>query len=331
MRSLSDVRDYTQSQKMLASIAQTAPAPLRKVLRPNKGSWQSHTVLLGAYTSSQEAEIQRRAEQRYNKRVGRAKSARNTDEFFEELHDRAEKKKVLRQTLKEQGDSQFCEQFTANGVPVRYSEANEVFMCIRITKELKQIYDSVLRIDLNKKVSYPLFLLILFHLGYLEKSPSSANFDLACESNTLTQLAWRTIFTKCAPEELAEEQEESGPQEETSVECVTFENFAMLLNLINNVYIKNNVQARSANEVILEEEEGSEHCGRPYGYVDSQGRFMASSQAEVTKIYRRFYPLMVNKRTNHQTKTKIKPSTKRQVHAFETQQQRHPKMAKGKT
>ena len=73
----------------------------------------------------------------------------------------------------------------------------------------------------------------------------------------------------------------------------------MLLNLINNVYIKNNIQARSANEVIEEEEEGSENSGRPYGFVDSQGRFMASSQAEVDKVYHKFYPLMVNKRMNH--------------------------------
>ena len=52
----------------------------------------------------------------------------------------------------------------------------------------------------------------------------------------------------------------------------------MLLNLINNVYIKNNVQERpTANEVIDEEEEGSETNHRPFGYVDSQGRFMASS------------------------------------------------------
>ena len=53
------------------------------------------------------------------------------------------------------------------------------------------------------------------------------------------------------------------------VECVTFENFAMLLNLINNVYIKNKIQAKSANEVIDEEEEESEEMKRPFGYVDS--------------------------------------------------------------
>ena len=80
----------------------------------------------------------------------------------------------------------------------------------------------------------------------------------------------------------------------------------MLLNLINNVYIKNKIQAKSANEVIDEEEEGSEESKRPFGYVDSQGRFMASSQAEVDKIYQKFYPLMVNKRKNHQKNAKLK-------------------------
>ena len=79
----------------------------------------------------------------------------------------------------------------------------------------------------------------------------------------------------------------------------------MLLNLINNVYIKNsNKHSKSVNEVIDEEEEGCEDSNRPYGYVDSQDRFMASSQAEVDKMFRKFYPLLVNKR---------KKSTKRPV------------------
>ena len=71
-------------------------------------------------------------------------------------------------------------------------------------------------------------------------------------------------------EEYGEPSEEvKNGQKSQLVESVTFENFAMLLNLINNVYIKNNIQARSANEVIEEEEEGSENSGRPYGFVDS--------------------------------------------------------------
>ena len=53
----------------------------------------------------------------------------------------------------------------------------------------------------------------------------------------------------------------------------------MLLNLINNVYIKNNYAGvkPSANEVIEEEEDLSINFKRPFGYVDAQGRFMASS------------------------------------------------------
>ena len=39
--------------------------------------------------------------------------------------------------------------------------------------------------------------------------------------------------------------------------------------LINNVYIKNKIEPKSANEVIEEEEEGSENNKRPFGYVDS--------------------------------------------------------------
>ena len=89
----------------------------------------------------------------------------------------------------------------------------------------------------------------------------------------------------------------------------------MLLNLINNVYIKNTVQARSTQVVIDEEEEGSENSGRPFGFVDSQGRFMVSSQAEVDKVYQRFYPLMVNKRMNHQKKQKLRNVAQTQANA----------------
>ena len=73
----------------------------------------------------------------------------------------------------------------------------------------------------------------------------------------------------------------------------------MLLNLINNVYIKNNILAKSSTQVIDEEEEGSEKNMRPFGFVDSFNRFMALSQAEVDKIYQKFLPLMSNKRMNH--------------------------------
>ena len=63
-------------------------------------------------------------------------------------------------------------------------------------------------------------------------------------------------------------------QESAWIECVTFENFAMLLNLINNVYIKNNFMGKSSNQVIDEEEEDSEKNMRPFGFVDSFNRFM---------------------------------------------------------
>ena len=91
-------------------------------------------------------------------------------------------------------------------------------------------------------------------------------------NDPLVRLAWSTIRTLCPVNDVGKS-DEAGPTEEVKekrmVECVTFENFAMLLNLINNVYIKNKIQAKSAHEVIDEEEEGSEECQRPFGYVDS--------------------------------------------------------------
>ena len=41
-------------------------------------------------------------------------------------------------------------------------------MCIKITKDLKQVYENEMQIDLGKKIFYPTFCMILTHLGYLE-------------------------------------------------------------------------------------------------------------------------------------------------------------------
>ena len=80
----------------------------------------------------------------------------------------------------------------------------------------------------------------------------------------------------------------------------------MLLNLINNVYIKNSPAFAKSDSIIDEEEDAEKvQIDRPFGYVDAKGRFMASSQAEVEKIYHRMYPLMVNRRKNRLTKSKI--------------------------
>ena len=186
-----------------------------------------------------------------------------------------------------------------------------MFMCIRITKELKDVYEKVMKINLGYKVQYPTFVSILVALGYIDRQPNSMT-GMLLSIEQLVKLAWQTVHTKCKPSEIYAYQsldESCGPYEEIKelnfVECLTFENFAMLLNLINNVYIKNSSKpSKSVNEVIDEEEEGCEDSNRPYGYVDSQDRFMASSQAEVDKMFRKFYPLLINKR---------KKSTKRPV------------------
>jgi len=39
------------------------------------------------------------------------------------------------------------------GSNVKYSENNQVFLCIRITKELKKTYEMDIRIDLGKKIA----------------------------------------------------------------------------------------------------------------------------------------------------------------------------------
>ena len=155
-------------------------------------------------------------------------------------------------------------------------------MCIRITKELKTVYEQTEKIDLSQKIDKGIFCRILKHLGYIDSGVAISE-----RMGQLIELAWRTIRTKCKKGELLKEEpqpssfnnEGDGPadgdyEEEkeidsnSDVDCVTFENFAMLLNLINNVYIKSTIQAKSANEIIEEEEEDSEGSKRPFGYVD---------------------------------------------------------------
>ena len=145
----------------------------------------------------------------------------------------------------------------------KYSENNEVFNCIRITKELKDVYENVLNIDLGQKITYLTFYDILATMGYLNKPRDiSKGINPDAPDDQLVKLSWQTIKTKCTIDEIPgfEACEDQGPFEEaeevsyTQVECITFENFALLLNLINNVYIKSPGLAKS-NNVILEEED----------------------------------------------------------------------------
>ena len=45
-------------------------------------------------------------------------------------------------------------------------------MCIRITKELKAAYENEMRIDLSRKITYPIFCTVLGILGYLDRKVS---------------------------------------------------------------------------------------------------------------------------------------------------------------
>ena len=50
-------------------------------------------------------------------------------------------------------------------------------MCIRITKELKQVYENDMKIDLGYKIAYKHFHQIMCHLGYLEKKLNKTFLD----------------------------------------------------------------------------------------------------------------------------------------------------------
>ena len=63
--SISAVKDYTKSDQVLTSIAMRGPAELKNLHRPNRGSWQSQTILLGSYKEQEEAKIMQKAEKMY--------------------------------------------------------------------------------------------------------------------------------------------------------------------------------------------------------------------------------------------------------------------------
>ena len=62
-------------------------------------------MLVSAYKDSQTAELQKKAERKYYERL-RARSARNTDEFYDELHSRAKQRDAsLKQRITEEEHS----------------------------------------------------------------------------------------------------------------------------------------------------------------------------------------------------------------------------------
>ena len=271
------------------------------------------------------------------------------DEIFKRLLQDADHRKELAEERKYNHEAKLKEKFESANQ--KYSENNQVFLCIRITKELKTTYEMDVRIDLGKKIAFPIFVRVLSLLGYLNSfrnDHGEMETKMTDSEEKLVQLAWQTVKTKfretdkvdldkkqikgipwsdlkhdamtedfdktnqfagytqdeqqtvtrliaaqrnqCDMEQLILPADYVvGLQDDGEVklhsddlpiqvrECVTFENFAMLLNLINNVYIKNTIQASSSSQIIDEEEEDSEANARPYGYVDSFNRFMVST------------------------------------------------------
>ena len=50
----------------------------------------------------------------------------------------------------------------------QYNESNQVYMCIKITKELKQTYERELGLDLSSQIDYDMFVKILMTMGYID-------------------------------------------------------------------------------------------------------------------------------------------------------------------
>ena len=97
-----------------------------------------------------------------------------------------------------------------------------MFMCIRITKELKHVYESDFRIDLSKKIFYPTFCAILAKLGYLDQTKEinlqSRQLLVPSSNDPLVRLAWSTIRTICPIDEI-DKSDETGPTEDATQEA----------------------------------------------------------------------------------------------------------------
>lgn len=173
-------------------------------------------------------------------------------------NDAASRKERHQQRVKENDE---IERALCEAGQNKYSEANQVFMCIRITRELKTVYEQQVRLGLSDKIGFPVFVKILTLLGYLNSNVSS-NYMLPTMSQkeeSLVVLAWRTVrsrgdenteivgndefaeFAQVKADKHLKKAQEFLRENKDAFDYVSFENFAMLLNLINNVYIKNNI------------------------------------------------------------------------------------------
>jgi hypothetical protein len=74
-------------------------------------------------------------------------------------------------------------------------------MCIRITRELKAVYEQSVRIGLNEKIGFPVFVKMLTLLGYVNSTLCDSNSSIllptmSAKEEQLVSLAWKTIRSK---------------------------------------------------------------------------------------------------------------------------------------
>lgn len=144
--------------------------------------------------SETSARIENEALEAYNKIKGNA--ANKTKSLFTDAFKRKEQIKER----KDQRDKQLKEQ--SESVEQKYSESNQVFMCIRITRELKQIYEKEIKIELNMKIGFTIFVKILTIMGYLSSNKVRFNTKdfmaptMSSKEEMLVQLAWNTVKSK---------------------------------------------------------------------------------------------------------------------------------------
>jgi hypothetical protein len=101
----------------------------------------------------------------------------------------SESRSAREQKIKENG----------NEVSGKYSEANQVFMCIRITRELKQIYEQEIKIELGVHIGFPIFVKILTIMGYLNNPLNTTDHSIphmSSKEEQLVYLAWQTVKSK---------------------------------------------------------------------------------------------------------------------------------------
>ena len=97
-------------------------------------------------------------------------------------------------------------------------------MCIRITRELKMIYEQEMKILLSVKIAFPVFVKILTIMGYINSSFNTKDYmtpAMTAKEEQLVALAWKTVKSQGDKEMEIYGAEELNQREEERIQVLS--------------------------------------------------------------------------------------------------------------